>query len=96
MTRNFRSRHGEIDLVMLDGACLVFIEVRYRAGRSIVDAAGTVDAVKQRKLIRAAKMFLACNRHYREQTCRFDVIGIDVSGGDIEVSWIRDAFRPGD
>lgn len=28
--RNFRSRYGEIDLIMQDGNCLVFIEVKYR------------------------------------------------------------------
>ena len=28
--RNFRSRYGEIDLIIQDGNCLVFIEVKYR------------------------------------------------------------------
>ena len=30
LARNFRRRGGEIDLVMLDGGCLVFVEVRFR------------------------------------------------------------------
>ncbi|MGB2102435.1 MAG: YraN family protein [Porticoccaceae bacterium] len=30
LQRNFRCRYGEIDLIMQDGDCLVFIEVRYR------------------------------------------------------------------
>ena len=28
--RNFRTRHGEIDLIMQSGDCLIFVEVRYR------------------------------------------------------------------
>lgn len=96
MTRNFRTRRGEIDLVMLDGDCLAFIEVRYRTARSFVSAALTVDARKQRKLASAAATFLAQHDRYRHSTCRFDVIGIDRDdGGRLKIDWRRDAFRPG-
>ena len=35
ITRNYRCRQGEIDLVMEDTSELVFVEVRYRKKRSI-------------------------------------------------------------
>ncbi len=94
--RNFRCRHGEIDLIMLDDSCLVFIEVRYRSETSFVTAMLTVDTRKQRKLSRAAAMFLAMNRRYGEHVCRFDIVGVNC-GRDavVSIDWMRDAFRPG-
>jgi len=93
VTRNFRCRHGEIDLVMLDGDCLVFVEVRYRSSRSFAPAAQTVDCHKQRKLARAAEMFLATRRTYAGKSARFDVIGVDRDAdGRATVEWLRDAF----
>ena len=93
VTRNYRCRHGEVDLIMLDGDCLVFVEVRYRSSRSFAQAALTVDDHKQRKLARAAEMFLATRRTFSRNPARFDVVGIDRdAGGRITVEWLRDAF----
>ena len=97
VTRNFRTRLGEIDLVMLDGDCLAFVEVRYRSARAFVDASLTVDARKQRKLGAAAELFLARNAVFRHHPCRFDVVGVDRGDdGGVSLDWVRDAFRPGD
>ena len=54
VARNFRSRGGEIDLIMLDADCLVFIEVRSRRSSDFADPALTVDRTKQRKIVRTA------------------------------------------
>lgn len=86
--RNFRCRLGEIDLIMLDGDCLVFVEVRYRASREFMPASLTVDIHKQRKLVRTAALFLSRNARYAESIVRFDVVAIE--GNEIE--WIKDAF----
>lgn len=95
VTRNFRSRRGEIDLVMLDEQCLVFVEVRSRNQNSFVDARLTVDARKQRKLASTAMMFLARNPRYAQHVCRFDVVGVDRDvDGRLALDWIKDAFRP--
>ncbi len=95
MARNFRCRRGEIDLIMQDGACLVFVEVRYRSKNSFVEAPFTVDTRKQRKLVQTALMFLARNQRFRNHVCRFDVVGVDRdSTGEVSVRWMRDAFRP--
>lgn len=94
--RNFRSRRGEIDLIMLDDECLVFVEVRYRNEASFVKAALTVDSRKQRKLACAASMFLSMNKTFGNRVCRFDVVGVDRdASGEITIDWMRDAFRPG-
>ena len=94
--RNFRCRRGEIDLIMLDDECLVFVEVRYRTKASFVSAALTVDSRKQHKLACAASMFLAMNKTFSNRVCRFDVIGVDRNWQDeVSINWMRDAFRPG-
>jgi putative endonuclease len=95
--RNFRSRFGEIDLVMVDGDCLVFVEVRYRRASRFGSASASVDRHKQRKLIQAASLYISGRRRCADQTTRFDVVAID-GGNDAvpRVQWIKDAFRPGD
>jgi putative endonuclease len=93
VTRNYRCRHGEIDLIMLDGNCLVFVEVRFRAGTSFTRAALTVDARKQRKLAKTAEMFLATRRGHTRNPARFDVVGFDRDAdGATTVEWLQDAF----
>jgi putative endonuclease len=95
VARNFRTRGGEIDLIMLDRDCLVFVEVRCRRSALFTDPGHTVDLRKQRKIIRTAALFCARNRRYGHHAMRFDVIAI--TGDDPPlVRWIQDAFRPND
>ena len=51
LTRNYTTRHGELDLVMREGDTVVFVEVRYRKSASHGDAAASVTTSKQGKLI---------------------------------------------
>jgi len=97
VARNFRTRFGEIDLIMLDRDCLAFVEVRYRGTGAYVDARLSVDARKQRRLGAAAELFLARNAVFRHHPCRFDVVGVDRDrDGGVSLGWVQDAFRPGD
>lgn len=97
MTQNFRCRLGEIDLVLQDGSCLVFAEVRYRSGKRLTPARLTVDTRKQEKLIRTAALFLTQRPRFANSPVRFDVVAIEADDrcGD-SIEWIRDAFRPAD
>lgn len=82
---------------MRDERCLVFVEVRYRNAGSLAAAGHTVDARKQRKLIRTAALYLARKPAYATLPVRFDVVAIDVDArGRKRLDWIRDAFRPAD
>ena len=90
---NFRCRMGEIDLIMLEGDCLVFIEVRYRRHSRFATAAESVDGMKQRKLIRTAAAYLANNPQYHALPVRFDVIAIeDIDTPRAHYEWIKGAF----
>ncbi len=91
--RNYRTPGrggGEIDLIVRapDGT-LVFVEVRARASGSQGGAAASVGAVKQRRLIFAARHYLL--RLPTPPPCRFDVVAIE--GERIE--WLRAAFDAG-
>jgi len=94
-SRNYRCRGGEIDLIMFDQDCLVFVEVRYRASDSFGRASDTVDSRKQRKIIRTAALYVARNPGLGSHTMRFDVFAIEgCKDADYRMTWIKDAFRP--
>ena len=93
LARNARSRGGEIDLVMLDAAAVVFVEVRYRANPAFGGGAASVDAGKRRRLVLAAQSFLAEHRQYMHSPCRFDVVEADGDPAAPDLRWLKDAFR---
>jgi putative endonuclease len=93
---NANYRIGELDLVMIDGATLVFVEVRYRRSARFGGGAGSIDVHKRRKLVRAAMVFLARNRRYANGACRFDVVEAQGDPTAPTLNWLRDAFRADD
>jgi putative endonuclease len=85
---------GEIDLVMRapDGT-LVFVEVRQRSGDLHGGAAASIGAVKQRRIILAARHYLT--RFASPPPCRFDVVLVNGAlgqGGDGGIEWLPAAF----
>ena len=84
---NFRCTCGEIDLIMRDGAQLVFVEVRQRGDPSRGGAAASINPAKMRRIVNAAHTYL--QRFPRPPPCRIDVVAID---GDA-LEWIRDAIQ---
>ncbi|KXJ48399.1 MAG: YraN family protein [Cycloclasticus sp.] len=90
MQRNYRSRLGEIDLVMKDREHIVFVEVRYRSSTKFGGALYSVDRRKQSKLIKCAQQYMANTAH--QEGFRFDVIAISPASGQHEIQWITNAF----
>jgi len=93
---NANYRFGELDLVMRDGATVVFVEVRYRRDARFGGGAASIDRSKRRKLVHAAQAFLAAHRQFADAPCRFDVIDADGDPAAPRLNWIRDAFRADD
>ena len=75
VARNFRCPRGELDLVAVDGACVVFIEVRSTGGEDPSRPALSVDTAKQRRLTELALTFLQ-QHHLLDQPARFDVLAL--------------------
>ena len=92
---NFNCKVGELDIICRDGDYLVFVEVRSRRPSQFANALESVDTRKQRKLIRAAQIYLQRKGWQDRFPCRFDVIAFDTtaSAEQHHVQWIKDAFQ---
>ena len=93
LQRNFTCRLGEIDLVMAERDCTVFVEVRFRRDAAHGDGAASVGASKRAKLLRAAQVWLLAHPRRAEQPCRFDVIGCSGTPQQPQFDWIHNAFE---
>ncbi len=89
LAQNYRCRFGEIDLIMQDGATLVFVEVRLRRHAAFGGAAASIDARKQQRIIHTAQHYLAGLG--RTPPCRFDAVLMDDVAGH-NVQWLKNAF----
>jgi putative endonuclease len=92
LASNYNCRCGEIDLIMLDGAVLVFVEVRYRHSDRFGSGADSVTPAKQRRIVSAARQFLGRYPRQAQRPCRFDVVSIGHGSNGVELDWIRSAF----
>jgi putative endonuclease len=93
LARNLRCKTGELDLVCLDHAVLVIVEVRQRARVDFGGAPASVDRRKQRKIIRATRFFLQRQSQWRGRAMRFDVVALDgLPDRAHRIVWIKDAF----
>ena len=75
LLRNYRCRHGEIDLIALDGKCIVFVEVRSTGGEDPTVPAASVNEAKQLRLTNLALTFLK-EKRLLGQPARFDVLAV--------------------
>lgn len=94
LARNLRCKAGEIDLLCLEIAVLVVVEVRQRRHVEFGGALGSVTWAKRRKIIRAAQFFLQNKAQWRRLAVRFDVIAVEgLPDGAHRIDWVKDAFR---
>ena len=90
--RNFRIRGGEIDLICQDGRSIVFVEVRFRSRSDFGGAAASITAAKRRRLVLAARYFLAGRP---DTDSRFDCVLLDRLDESC-IEWLRHAFAADD
>ena len=89
--RNYRTRRGEIDLIVRKDDTIVFVEVKLRRGTGFGDPLEAVTPRKQRTLRSIAEHYLYTRKpHY--DTLRFDVIGILADRPDVRIRHVEDAF----
>jgi putative endonuclease len=91
LARNVRTRHGEIDLILLDRTALVFAEVKTRrvntlaaSPRSDQQPLAGLKGRQRARLRRLAAAWLSDESRVRPsaRTIRFDAIGVTVDHGD--------------
>ncbi len=90
---NWVCGHKEVDIIAKDGDTIVFVEVKTRQSKCLVDPEITVDSYKQRHLIWAANSYV--NRYQYDNDVRFDIIAIIVNpNNEKRIEHIEDAFYP--
>lgn len=87
LTRNYRCRLGEIDIVARDRDAIVFVEVRLRSNAAFGGAAASITPAKRLRMVRAARHYLGTLRD--EPECRFDAILLDALDPD-RIEWLSD------
>lgn len=90
LARNWRCKVGELDLVAMDGATLVFVEVKCRSRDRLYDPALAVDVRKQIRVRRVAEAYMAME-HPRFSDCRFDVVSV-IAGNPVTLTHLVAAF----
>lgn len=94
ITRNYRCRRGEIDLIMRHDVVLVFAEVRFRSDPRFGGGAASISRAKRQRIVDAARHFLGYRCPQPWPPCRFDVLS--VSQPNYHVEWIAGAFTTDD
>jgi putative endonuclease len=95
LARGKRLRPGELDLVVLDGRTIAFVEVKTRQSQQAGNPAEAVDADKQRRLTRLAVTFLKRHKLLEHPYAkRFDVVAVTwpAGRGRPQIEHFKNAF----
>jgi len=95
ITRNYRSKLGEIDLIAMRNEELHFCEVKRRGLGSLASALETISAQQQGKIYRTAQVYL--QEHEGSwgadpPPCHFSVIAINETENGDSIEFFADAF----
>lgn len=89
LSKNYRCKQGEIDIIGLHQECLTFVEVKYRRSTQAGTPEDAVGITKQKRICRVAEFFLYTHPYYNNYMIRYDVVAI--AGEDIR--WYPAAFE---
>ena len=97
LERNYRGPRYEVDIVAREGDVLAFVEVKSRSAEVEESGAYAVGPLKQSRIARAAEHYLLTHEDVQGDTCRFDVVLVEMAGARRPRArkLIRDAFRLG-
>lgn len=96
LERNWRSGHLEIDIISADPEGIHFVEVKARQKNIQAPPQENVDAVKQRRIAKAALRYLNSSKRlpHRDMECLFDVIAVTFDTEGAHVEWFPQAYIP--
>jgi putative endonuclease len=95
VARNYRTRFGELDLIVYDDAAIVFVEVKARRADAVAGALESVPPRKQRQVrSMAAAWLVESAERPRARELRFDVVGVTVDrhGSLVRLDHLEAAF----
>lgn len=93
LQRNYRCRLGEIDIIVMDGETLVFVEVRSRSSGRFGLPQESIHWHKQSKVRKVAQYYLKAVQK-EEVAVRFDVLALlfERENQSVQVEHIKGAF----
>ena len=91
LTRNYRTKAGEVDIIAKDGDTIVFVEVKARR-TSGYNPKEAVTKTKQRRISIAALYYLKANRLLNAKA-RFDVVAFGVKNAPGGIELVKNAFE---
>jgi putative endonuclease len=92
LKRNFRTKRGEIDLIMQDKSCVVFVEVRFRRSSRYGSAEESISSGKCQRLNAAALAYLQQSAQGGNTQARFDAVAISPNSsqpGNFAINWLQ-------
>lgn len=95
---NYRSRYGEIDIIAEKEQYIVFVEVKTRDEKRKAEPLEAVTAIKRKKVVQTAMLYLQEHIQAQKLQPRFDVAGVITSGREqtvIQVQYLEGAFDAG-
>ena len=101
IAKNFRTRRGDIDLIMLDNKVLVFVEVRFRRSAHFGSAEESITLHKCQRLAAAAQAYMQRYNLTEQVIARFDAVAISPSSGGKSraningfcLNWVRNILQ---
>ncbi len=92
ITRNYRTKIGEIDIIAREGGTLVFIEVKARQSTRYGSPKAAVTPRKQHQIAKVALWYLKETDQLRAKA-RFDVVAVSRKDGEATIEIVRNAFE---
>lgn len=92
LEKNYHCRTGEVDILASKGEVLIFVEVKARGSERFGTALEAVDQRKQRRIISAARHWMAA-KGLVDTAVRFDVVAVDLSASPPGVEVVGAAFE---
>ena len=92
ITRNYKSKFGEVDIIAKDRDTLVFVEVKTRETEKFGGPKMAVTERKRRQLSKVASEYLKRNG-LSDVKARFDVVAIKLGQGRNNIEVVKDAFE---
>ena len=93
LQRNFRSRFGEIDLIVQQNNTIIFVEVRARKTAAFMHPVESVDYRKRHRIRKTSQVYMHKTAAWNRFDVRYDVVALtgNASRG-MKIDWIKAAF----
>lgn len=90
VARNYRFKHGEIDMIAKKGKLAIFVEVKTRTNLSYGFPEEFVDATKRGLIMKTAEHYIFDTDWHFD--IRFDIVSVVINSNSIRIKHIEDAF----